>query len=561
MQPGILGLLLASPQPAASGQSAGSASGDGDAAGGDLFSSLLGNLVAADAGASQQGTTTTAAASEWTSQSAAAALVAQEVPNQQQANAISQLLNQNVTPQNADALLEQIQMIANQSGANLQAQTQADTQTTPDDAQAQQSALLSQLADAVNNVKTTGEPQKLGDIVSQLPAVQGAQGEAAQGAQVSSVLQLVKQMFANLKSQTATTATAEQASGQKADAQGTDDSMPGAVAQSLQASLFRGDDSDSAPAPEKDKDKDGERDYVEIVPLSANATVPAWVNNIAPVPANGTQVAAGGIDQAIPPLSSGNAQPAAALPSVNLPSMQGGAAAAAADGDEAPSAGNSDDEDDGIPLPQGPHSNSQSAAAPTNANAVQPAATAVDPSAAASALAAPAATQHPAPTTNNTPVTTNVAGNHAPVAAQVQVAVTRGVHEGVQQMTIQLDPADLGRVEVHLHTQSDGQTHLSFVVDKPQTLDSLSRDARSLERSLQDAGVKADAGNMQFNLRQQPQSNLQQGGNGQFGQGGRPQWSNDEDDKDGSGNAPQASAISATQNYTLSLRDGVDIRA
>ncbi len=550
MQLGALALLLGTPQ--AAGQQAGSGADSGDKST-DLFSTLLNDLQADANGATPL--QNTAAVSEWINQPAAATLVAQEVPTQQAA-ALSTLLNQQVTPQNADDLLQAIQAMASKNGGDsAQLQTQADAGTTTTSDQQSQAdtstdTLLAQLKDAITDVKETGQPAKLGDIVAQLPAMQQVQGEAKQGAQLQSVLQLVKQVFSGLKNQN----TTEQAQGQPAAAQ-PEDSVPDATTQSLQASLFPADDTAAAPQ-EKDKDKDGERDYVEIVPLSAEATMPAWVNNLtpAPKPDGSSTIAQNDLDATIPPLSSGNA-PSAALPKVNLPSMH------ADDADDAD--GSSDDASDGVALPSGMHSFSETLAAQqTNDKAAAPV-TAPNDAAAAQATSA-SSTQHnnaaaaAAAATSN--AQNNAPVNHAPVTAQVQVAVTRAVHEGIQQMTIQLDPADLGRVEVHLHTQTDGQTHVSFVVDKAQTLDSLSRDARSLERSLQDAGVKADAGNMQFNLRQQPQSNLGTGG-GQFGQGGRPQWSKDEDDKDGSGTAPQASAISATQNYTLSLRDGVDIRA
>lgn len=149
--------------------------------------------------------------------------------------------------------------------------------------------------------------------------------------------------------------------------------------------------------------------------------------------------------------------------------------------------------------------------------------------------------------------------NHAPVTDQVKVAITQAKSDGVERITIQLDPAELGRVEVKMHTGSDGQTQVLFTIDKPSTFDALSRDARSLERSLQDAGIKADAGSMQFNLRQQPQTQLQSGLGGQQGQPAPFEQSEEEESVAAVGAASSAAAM--TRHYRVDVREGLDIRA
>jgi hypothetical protein len=54
---------------------------------------------------------------------------------------------------------------------------------------------------------------------------------------------------------------------------------------------------------------------------------------------------------------------------------------------------------------------------------------------------------------------------------------------------------------VRLDIGSDGKIQAVFAADKPQTVEMLQRDARELERSLQDAGLRADSGSLSFNLR------------------------------------------------------------
>lgn len=96
--------------------------------------------------------------------------------------------------------------------------------------------------------------------------------------------------------------------------------------------------------------------------------------------------------------------------------------------------------------------------------------------------------------------------HRADVAEQVHVALKQAAREGVDQITVQLMPEDLGRIEVKLELGQDAVTRVSFLVDKQHTFDMIQRDAAQLERMLQDAGVRADAGSMQFNLRQESQA-------------------------------------------------------
>ncbi len=132
----------------------------------------------------------------------------------------------------------------------------------------------------------------------------------------------------------------------------------------------------------------------------------------------------------------------------------------------------------------------------------------------------------------------------------------------MDRVTIQLDPVELGRVEVNLQRGSDGHSQITFTVDKPETFDQLSRDARLLERSLQEAGIKADAGSMQFNLRQQPQPQMGNGTGGERQPG--QQASNEASENEGVAPVGSTSlhvAAASTRNYLLNLREGVDISA
>lgn len=86
-------------------------------------------------------------------------------------------------------------------------------------------------------------------------------------------------------------------------------------------------------------------------------------------------------------------------------------------------------------------------------------------------------------------------------AEQISVRLRQAFKTGQSQLEVRLHPADLGRVSVRIETKEDGQSQVVITADKRETLDMLQKDAKSLERSLQDAGVKTESGSMSFNLR------------------------------------------------------------
>jgi flagellar hook-length control protein FliK len=109
-------------------------------------------------------------------------------------------------------------------------------------------------------------------------------------------------------------------------------------------------------------------------------------------------------------------------------------------------------------------------------------------------------------------------GTAAHPAEQIAVQVQRAQVAGQDQISIKLHPAELGRIEVKLENASDGTLRAVISAERSETLDLLQRDARGLERALQEAGVKTDSGSLSFNLRGQGQNQEQQaGGNGGAG--------------------------------------------
>ncbi|MBK3800340.1 hypothetical protein GAY33_14020 [Azospirillum brasilense] len=136
------------------------------------------------------------------------------------------------------------------------------------------------------------------------------------------------------------------------------------------------------------------------------------------------------------------------------------------------------------------------------------------------------------------------------VQDQVAVHISKNVSDGNDQFTINLRPAELGRIDIKLEIGQDGRVTASVAVEKAQTLELLQRDSRNLERALQDAGLKADSNSLNFSLRgeggQSFQDSGRQGGSGRRGRG-----------LGGGGEVEDAQAA-----YTLTLAPGrVDIQA
>lgn len=98
------------------------------------------------------------------------------------------------------------------------------------------------------------------------------------------------------------------------------------------------------------------------------------------------------------------------------------------------------------------------------------------------------------------------------VADQVSVQITKALLSGVDKISIQLKPASMGRIDVQMEIGKNGVTSLVITADIKDTLDLLQRDSRHLEEALKDAGLQADAGSMEFNMREGQESEGKDGG-------------------------------------------------
>ena len=85
-------------------------------------------------------------------------------------------------------------------------------------------------------------------------------------------------------------------------------------------------------------------------------------------------------------------------------------------------------------------------------------------------------------------VGTALRGFPAAPAVQVAVQMQRAFDAKANRFTIQLEPAELGRVDVKLDFARDGSLRASITVERPETYDLMQRDLQSLERTLKDLG-------------------------------------------------------------------------
>jgi hypothetical protein len=77
---------------------------------------------------------------------------------------------------------------------------------------------------------------------------------------------------------------------------------------------------------------------------------------------------------------------------------------------------------------------------------------------------------------------------------QVAAAVVSlaGAPGGGQRMTLRLEPAELGQVQIRIDRPTDAPAQVEITVQRPETLTLLLRDQPQLQRALDQAGVPAD---------------------------------------------------------------------
>jgi flagellar hook-length control protein FliK len=90
--------------------------------------------------------------------------------------------------------------------------------------------------------------------------------------------------------------------------------------------------------------------------------------------------------------------------------------------------------------------------------------------------------------------------NQVPLGA-VPIEIGLKSLSGMNRFEIRLDPAELGRIDVRLDIGDGGDVKAHLVVDRVETLALLQRDAKTLERAFEQAGLKTSEGSIDLSLR------------------------------------------------------------
>ena len=113
------------------------------------------------------------------------------------------------------------------------------------------------------------------------------------------------------------------------------------------------------------------------------------------------------------------------------------------------------------------------------------------------------------------------AGNPHPATQAVASAVLQAGEEGEDSnITVSLDPAELGKVQVRLQIGKDQSVKAHLLVEKPETYMMLQRDQHVLQKHLQDTGLDVSGGSLSFELAQGGMDFNQDGREGNASNGG-----------------------------------------
>lgn len=95
-------------------------------------------------------------------------------------------------------------------------------------------------------------------------------------------------------------------------------------------------------------------------------------------------------------------------------------------------------------------------------------------------------------------------------SSAIAMQMNKHIQKGVSNFEIRLDPAQLGRVDVKMEISTDGRLTAHMIVESPETLDLLRKDANALEKALTNAGLEIDDEGMTFSLSEDNQQTASQ---------------------------------------------------
>lgn len=172
---------------------------------------------------------------------------------------------------------------------------------------------------------------------------------------------------------------------------------------------------------------------------------------------------------------------------------------------------------------------------------------------AASAVQAPLTNTTSAATASTATLTATAATSAAVPINGVPIEIAAAIRAGKSRFDISLDPAELGKIDVRINIDRNGQVTSHLTVEKPETLSMLKQDAPQLQRALDDAGFKTGSNGLSFSLRDQNSSNQNSGQNNDNGGNARRLIVGEEE-------GVPAAPVGRGYGRMLGSSSGVDIR-
>ncbi len=86
---------------------------------------------------------------------------------------------------------------------------------------------------------------------------------------------------------------------------------------------------------------------------------------------------------------------------------------------------------------------------------------------------------------------------------QVMMQLQKGVEGKLEKISLQLDPASLGKVDIEFDIAEDGRVKAVIRAERPETLELLKQDSSSIQALLEEAGLETAEDGLAFDLRQQ----------------------------------------------------------
>ena len=120
-------------------------------------------------------------------------------------------------------------------------------------------------------------------------------------------------------------------------------------------------------------------------------------------------------------------------------------------------------------------------------------------------------------------------GTHPSIHAVAKIIekAASGSEKASQELTVQLDPPELGRMLVQLSLEKDGVMKVHLLTENQETLNLFQRDAHALKSALDNAGIKIDSSSLTFDMASGGDQSFQQlmGGSQNNNQSGNGQSS------------------------------------